>query len=251
MQKLHEDIEFVEHKRECSYFSYELSDMRYRYINHCTLEDYQNMLVHGWRRFGKMHFVPECENCAKCISMRIDVKAYKFSKSEKRVLAKNADTKIFIQNPSMSIEHLKLYDKYHAHMHGKKKWAYTPIEPSEYNRSYVEGKLSFAREILYVRNDKLVAVALTDILPKSISSIYCFYDHSYASLSLGKFSILAQIKIAKELNVPYIYLGYWIKDHFSMGYKESYQPFEILVNRSPLNKMAFWKKFDPLKDKIY
>jgi len=248
MQKLHEDIEFVEHKRECSYFPNLLSDMRYRYINKCSTDDYQNMLVHGWRRFGKMHFVPECETCTKCISMRICVKDYKFSSSEKRVLAKNKDTKMFIQNPTLSIDHLKLYDKYHAYMHAKKNWSYVPIDPAEYNRSYVEGKLSFAREILYVREEKLVGVAISDILPKSISSIYCYYDHDYDKYSIGKYSILIQIKIAKELNIPYIYLGYWIKDHLSMGYKENYQPFEILVNRSSLNKMSFWKKYDPKID---
>ena len=135
-------------------------------------------------------------------------------------------------------------------MHGKKNWTYVPIDPTEYNRSYVEGKLSFAREILYVRDDKLIGVAISDILPKSISSIYCYYDHDYDKYSIGKYSILVQIKIAKELNIPYIYLGYWIKDHFSMGYKENYQTFEILVNRSPLNKMAFWKEYDPKVDKI-
>ena len=79
-------------------------------------------------------------------------------------------------------------------------------------------------------------------LPNSISAIYCYYDHEYSDLSIGKFSILAQIKIAKELNIPYIYLGYWIKNHFSMGYKETYSPFEILDNRASLSEMPLWKK---------
>ena len=90
--------------------------------------------------------------------------------------------------------------------------------------------------------DKLIGVALVDILPKSISAIYCYYDHAYSDLSIGKFSILAQIKIAKELDIPYIYLGYWIKDHFSMGYKEAYSPFEILKNRPNLSESSIWEK---------
>ena len=81
-----------------------------------------------------------------------------------------------------------------------------------------------------------------DILENSISSIYCYYDHDYSDLSIGKFSILAQIKIAKELNIPYIYLGYWIKDHFSMGYKEAYEPFEVLINRANFDEKPIWKK---------
>ena len=244
MQLVDEDIEFVEQNRECSYFNDEISDIRYRYLQQCSTTDYQNMLEHGWRRFGKMHFVPECANCTKCISMRIDVKNYHFSKSEKRVLAKNRDTKIYIQPPSLTKDHLLLYDKYHKNMHEKKGWVYSPIEPIEYNRSYVQGKAEYAKEFLYVKDGKLIGVALTDILPKSISSIYCFYDHDYDHLSIGKFSILAQIKVAKELNIPYIYLGYWIENHHSMGYKLAYKPFEILKNRASLEEPTIWEKYE-------
>ena len=50
-------------------------------------------------------------------------------------------------------------------------------------------------------------------------------------------------KIAKELNIPYIYLGYWIDKHHSMGYKEEYQPFEILLNRANLNEATMWQEY--------
>ncbi|MFA7084508.1 MAG: arginyltransferase [Arcobacteraceae bacterium] len=240
MRIIQENVEFFEENKECSYFDDEISDMRYKYLSQCSQEEYQNMLEHGWRRFGQMHFVPECKNCTKCISARIDVNNYKFSKSDRRILNKNKDTALYIQPPSLSLEHLNLYDKYHENMNEKKDWPYNPITPSEYQRSYVEGKADFAQEFLYVKDDKLVGVALTDILPNAISSIYCYYDHDYEKYSLGKFSILAQIKVAKELNIPYIYLGYWIKNHFSMGYKEQFSPFEILTNRSSLTQKAIW-----------
>ncbi len=244
MHILNKDIEFLEEDRECSYFNDKLSDMRYKYMHSCSTNQYQSMLERGWRRFGKMHFVPECKTCTKCISMRIDVKNYKFSKSEKRVINKNTDTKLYIRPPSMTLEHLTLYDKYHKFMNDKKDWPYSPIEPDDYRKSYVDSKEEYAKELLYMKDDKLIGVALVDILPKSISSIYCYYDHDYADLSIGKFSILAQIKIAKELNIPYIYLGYWIKDHYSMGYKEAYQPYEILVNRPNLFEETIWDKYE-------
>lgn len=244
MHILNRDIEFLEEDRECSYFSEQSSDMRYKYMHSCSTSQYQAMLERGWRRFGKMHFVPECKTCTKCISMRIDVKNYKFSKSEKRVINKNKDTKLYIRPPSMTLEHLSLYDKYHKFMNDKKGWPYSAIEPEDYKKSYVESKEEYAKELLYMKDDKLIGVALVDILPNSISSIYCYYDHDYSDLSIGKFSILAQIKIAKELNIPYIYLGYWIKDHYSMGYKESYQPFEILINRPNLFEETIWDKYE-------
>jgi leucyl-tRNA---protein transferase len=244
MHILNRDIEFLEEGRDCSYFEDKISDIRYKYMYACSTIQYQGMLERGWRRFGRMHFVPECSTCNKCVSMRIDVKNYKFSKSEKRVISKNRDTKLYIRQPSMSMEHLDLYDKYHKFMNDKKDWPYSPIEPSDYLKSYVEGKEEFAKEFLYIKDNKLIGVALVDILPKSISSIYCYYDHDFQDLSIGKFSILAQIKIAKEMNIPYIYLGYWIKDHYSMGYKEAYQPYEVLVNRASLEETPLWTKYE-------
>ncbi|APW66350.1 arginyltransferase [Poseidonibacter parvus] len=244
MHILNKDIEFVEEQRSCSYFEDNISDIRYKYMYSCSPNSYQAMLERGWRRFGRMHFVPECNTCTKCVSMRIDVKNYKFSKSENRVINKNKDTKLYIRPPSMTMEHLDLYDKYHEFMNRKKDWPYSPIEPNEYSKSYVESKEEYAKEFLYMRDNKLIGVALVDMLPNAISSIYCYYDHDYADLSLGKFSILAQIKIAKEMNVPYIYLGYWIKDHYSMGYKEAYTPFEVLVNRPSLDEETIWEKYE-------
>ena len=244
MQILNQDIEFLEENRTCSYFDDNISDMRYKYMYSCSEEQYQGMLERGWRRFGRMHFVPECKACTKCVSMRIDVANYKFSKSEKRVIAKNRDTKLYIRQPSVTMEHINLYDRYHRFMNDKKDWPYSPIDIDDYVKSYVDGKEEFAKEFLYMKDDKLIGVALVDILPKAISAIYCYYDHEYSDLSIGKFSILAQIKIAKELKIPYIYLGYWIKDHFSMGYKEAYSPFEILENRANLQEEPIWSKYE-------
>ena len=77
-----------------------------------------------------------------------------------------------------------------------------------------------------------------------MSAVYCYYDHDYENLSIGQFSILAQISIAKQNKIPYLYLGYWIKDHFSMGYKERYKPFEVLKNRPKLDEKTIWSIYE-------
>ena len=143
MKTIDEVIEFVENDKQCSYFEGERSDIRYKFMQDCNETEYQNMLEHGWRRFGKMHFVPECSNCTKCISMRIDVKNYEFSKSEKRVINKNSNTKVYIQSPSLSIEHLSLYDKYHETMKMKKNW---------------RKKLSNILPVLFVLSSQMMAI---------------------------------------------------------------------------------------------
>ena len=87
-----------------------------------------------------------------------------------------------------------------------------------------------------------MGVAFVDILDNAISAVYFYYDHNFAKYSIGSYSILKQIASAKEYNIKYFYPGYWIKNHYSMGYKEKFKPFEILINRPNLNEEAIWKK---------
>jgi len=237
-------LEFLEEDKPCSYFDDKLCDIRYKYMDSCTVSEQLQMLERGWRRFGNMHFVPECKTCDECKTVRIDVEKFKFSKSQRRVLNKNNDTEVYIQKPTVTYEHINLFNKYHHHMSQKKDWHENVIDVQEYNNSYVNGAHNFGKEILYFRDSKLIGVALCDMMQEGMSAIYCFYDHDWEHLSIGQFSILAQISIAKQNKVPYLYLGYWIKDHFSMGYKERYKPFDILQNRPKLDEATVWKTYE-------
>jgi len=244
MSKNAQTLEFLEENKDCSYFENRSSDIRYRYMDHCSAQEQIKMLERGWRRFGNMHFVPECKDCTACKTIRIDIENFKFTKNQKRILKKNFDTQVYIQKPTVTYEHINLFNKYHKHMETKKNWPENIIDVDEYYNSYVNGAHDYGKEILYFRDNKLVAVALSDLLEKGVSAIYCYYDHDYAHLSLGQFSILAQISIAKQAKIPYLYLGYWIKDHFSMGYKERFTPFEVLDNRPNLTEKTIWSIHD-------
>jgi len=237
-------LEFLEEDKQCSYFDDKVCDIQYKYMEHCSMQEQQEMCERGWRRFGNMHFVPVCKECSLCTTIRIDVEKFKFSKSQKRVLSKNKDTQVYIQKPTVTYEHIDLFNKYHKQMQTKKQWNENIIDIEEYHNSYVNGAHDFGKEILYFRDDKLVGVALCDIMPDVMSAVYCYYDHDYEYLSLGKFSILAQISIAKQTKISYFYLGYWIKDHLSMGYKEIYKPFEVLQNRPTLQEKTIWRDYE-------
>jgi len=237
-------LEFLEEDKVCSYFDDKMCDIRYKYIEQCSSSEQLKMLERGWRRFGNMHFVPECRSCTECKTIRIDIEKFEFSKSQRRVLNKNKDTEVYIQKPTVTYEHIDLFNKYHDVMSQKKNWELNVIDVNEYNNSYVNGAHDFGKEILYFRNNKLVGVALSDMMQGGMSAVYCYYDHDFEHLSIGQFSILAQISIAKQNKIPYLYLGYWIKDHFSMGYKERYAPFEVLENRPKLDEKTIWSIYE-------
>lgn len=187
--------------------------------------------------------MPICAGCKECISIRQVVRGFEPNKSQRRVIAKNADTLITIARPSIDDERLALYDSYHSAMNIKKGWNYRGITKEVYSDNFVYGYNSFGYEITYRREGKLVGVGYFDMLKNSISSIYFFYDHNFARLSLGSFNILTQLLIAKRKNLSYFYPGYWIKNHYSMGYKEHFRPFEELINAPDIFEVPIWKPY--------
>jgi arginine-tRNA-protein transferase len=83
------------------------------------------------------------------------------------------------------------------------------------------------RIIEYCLGSKLMAVALTDLIEDGLSMVYSFYEPKPESLSLGTYLILDHIALAKEANLPYLYLGYWVPGSSKMGYKARFSGLEI------------------------
>ena len=178
-----------------------------------------------------MYFRPICSTCNECQSLKIDVENFTFSKSQRRVLKKASSIKSYIQHPSLSREHMALFEKYHLHMKDKRGWEYQETSLQHYQSSFVTGHNDFGYEILYFDGDKLIGVDLIDVLDDGISSIYFYYDPDYEKYSLGKLSLYRQIKFAIEKGKKWIYLGYYVKDCPSLSYKTHYKPYLTLQGR--------------------
>ncbi len=57
------------------------------------------------------------------------------------------------------------------------------------------------------------------MLSDGLSMVYSFFDSDEASRSLGTFMILDHIARAREMGLPYVYLGYWVEGSRKMDYK--------------------------------
>ena len=115
----------------------------------------------------------------------------------------------------------------------------------EHSRSHVyDGSIGADGSILWIRrgiiklpyrmslvDGRLVAVAVTDLLPNGLSAVYTFYEPDEERRSLGRFAILWQITEALRQNLEAVYLGYWIKNCKKMNYKTQYRPIELLINQ--------------------
>lgn len=212
----------------CSYLPDRTANLDYRILTGVTPVAYLEFLRRGWRRFGYHYFRPACAHCVKCRSIRINVNEFKPTKSQRRTLKRNAHIRVRIQRPSVSQEHLDLYQIYHDDMNQRRGWPIHPISERRYAESFLQGGGEFSREFLYYDGDTLVGVGLVDLVPEAGSSIYFFHHPDWRPLAPGVFSLLYELQYARENGHTYHYLGYWIPECQSMAYKSQYRPHEIL-----------------------
>ena len=225
---------------ECAYIPDKKVRMNYKYVQNATIEFNTAVINRGWRRFGRYYFHPICEGCDECKSLRINVNQFTMTKSQKKAKRRNKDTQIIVQKPTISQMHIELYNKYHNFKSNKDGWKQKNISSRDYIENFVEGAGEFGKEVLYIKDQKLIGVDLIDIIEDGISSIYFFYDPDYARLSLGTYSLIYQIELAKILDLEWIYLGYWVDGCQAFAYKPNFKPQQILHGFPDINTLASW-----------
>ncbi|EPX85935.1 Putative arginyl-tRNA:protein arginylyltransferase [Rubellimicrobium thermophilum DSM 16684] len=57
--------------------------------------------------------------------------------------------------------------------------------------------------------------------------VYSFFEPELSRDSLGTYVILDHVRIAAEMHLPYVYLGYWVPGSAKMGYKARFGALEV------------------------
>lgn len=182
----------------------------------------------GYRRSGRYLYKPDCPQCQACISLRIPVKDYVFSRNDKRLLKRNSDLTSFSVEHIFHEEFYALYANYIEQRHSNGDM-YPPTQ--EQFISFLSNGFDTTEYRVFCQGDQLKAVAVIDHLDNGLSAVYTFYDASDDKRSLGTYAILWQIQQAQALGLDYVYLGYWVKNCQKMKYKTRFRPAEVLINR--------------------
>lgn len=200
-----------------------------------TMADYGELLHYGFRRSGKLVYAPRCEGCGQCTSVRVPVRSFRPRRIHRRVLNANRDLSWHSRPAAFDPAHYALYKRYTGQRH----------PDGEMSRASPADYLGFLRsdwsdtQLLEGRlGDEVVAVAATDRVQDGLSAVYTFFAPELAARSLGTLAILNQIETARSAGLPYLYLGYWIRDCRKMAYKANFRPLELCVQGQ-------WRTFGP------
>lgn len=226
----------------CSYLPGQTARMVYRIAYDLSETRYEHLLSRGWRRFGRTLFRPVCSECHECRSLRVCIPEFTPNKNQRRCMTRNAAVELTVQPPSISDEHISLYNRYHLDMHHRRQWPHREITQEQYEESFLEGHFSFSREFQYRDNGRLVGLGLVDVTSTAMSSIYFFHDPKYRDAGLGTYSIQKEIEYGRTLGRASLYMGYYIRDCASMNYKNRFQPHQLLQSYVPDDEVPVWEK---------
>jgi leucyl-tRNA---protein transferase len=181
----------------------------------------------GFRRSHFMAYAPVCPNCSACIPVRIPVRSFRFSKNWRRIENKFSMLDVDECKPIATQEQFLLFEKYQNQRHTDGDMA--AMDFFDY-RSMVEETPIDTAIVEFRHENRLVSSLLMDRLDDGLSAVYSFFDDDKFYQGLGNFMVLWSIRRALELDLPFIYLGYLIKDCRKMSYKARFSPLEGCVN---------------------
>ncbi len=196
-----------------------------------------DLLTHGgFRRSQSIAYRPACEACRACVSVRVCAADFEPTRSMRRVEQRNADIAGEMRAAVPSSEQYSIFRAYLDSRHRDGGMADMTVldyammvEDSHVETRMVEYRLRTPAASR--RQGPLIAVALTDMLGDGLSMVYSFFDPAQEQRSLGTLMILDHIARARRMNLPYVYLGYWVRGSRKMDYKSRFLPQERLMSQ--------------------
>ena len=162
---------------------------------------------------GVIAYRPNCDRCRACFHAR-----FRATRSRRRAGGSRKPTALFPKQQALPA------------LRGEP--PFRQVDRDDREQVTVHTRLIEFRD-----NGALVMVSVIDEAPDGLSSVYTFFDPDIPGASLGTYSILWQIEQCRRASLPYVYLGYWIKESRKMSYKARFRPIEGFVD-------GRWRRLD-------
>ncbi|MBZ0105642.1 MAG: arginyltransferase [Sulfuricella denitrificans] len=188
---------------------------------------YSQLIRAGFRRSGLYTYRPHCDLCHACVPVRLVVGEFKPSRSQRRAYNRNQHLRVELREQVFEQDHYHLYRRYQNSRHAG---GGMDQDGEEQYRQFLLQSGVTTLLVEFYDATALRMVSLVDVVGEGLSSVYTFFDPELPQAGFGTYNILWQVELCRRLDLPYLYLGYWIAESEKMAYKANFRPIQGLVD---------------------
>jgi arginine-tRNA-protein transferase len=194
---------------------------------HASPDEMDHFWAEGWRHFGVWFFryrtAVHGRRDFKVLPLRIDLARFVLSRGQKRVLAKNCDTKTLIRPTFIDPEKQALFMRHRTRFKEN-----VPTALDNFLSPAPDSVPCVNLELCIYQRDRLIGVTFLDFGQTATSAVYAIFDPAESKRSLGILMMLHSIHFSRKRGYRYYYPGYAYREPFSYDYKKRFTGLEYL-----------------------
>jgi leucyl-tRNA---protein transferase len=216
--------------QSCPYIPGQVARMPlYRQLAPLSLDQTDTRLANSERRVGTCLYRTACPTCRACEGIRIPVREFRASKSQRRVRNRWAESgRVEVGPVSFDDEKLRLFNR-HKQERGLSDPDGEGMDAPGYI-GWLVNSCMLTVEMRYYFDDALVGVGVLDLGRNAASSVYFYFDPDRDDLSPGTFSALQEIEFCARTGREHLYLGLYVEQCRHLSYKDNFRPNERLID---------------------